>query len=279
VTSGAFVIATDCVIKARGAEWTIPPDVPVNVTVPDDDATLDAAVRIVLCAVPGTRLSVAGLAVTPAGNPVIATATVPLNPFTALAVTLTGTPAAPPTTVRDVGDSVSAKSGGGAEIVAATVELCVSAPEVAVSVSVAYPGIALAAAVMVTLCAIPGVKVSVAGCAVTPAGSPVIATATVPVKPFAAVAVTLTCCPAAPGTSVIAAGVDEREKSPAAGADAFLLLQDVKAPHRTIRPIPALSPRPNPTPENLRITFEIGPITTLPNYQPTTCCSLTLVVA
>jgi hypothetical protein len=54
---------------------------------------------------------------------VIATATAPLNEFTAVARTLTVAPVAPDVTVSDVGDTVSEKFGGGtaAETVNATV--------------------------------------------------------------------------------------------------------------------------------------------------------------
>jgi hypothetical protein len=51
---------------------------------------------------------------------------------------------------------------------------------------VALPAAAAEDAVSAKLCAVPGVNVSVAGFAVTPEGSPVIATITVPVKPFSA---------------------------------------------------------------------------------------------
>jgi hypothetical protein len=68
----------------------------------------------------------------------------------------------------------------------------------------------------------------VAGCAVTPVGSPAMTTAIVPVNPLAAVAFTLICCPVAPGTSVITAGVDAKAKSPSdAGLDPPL--QEIKA--------------------------------------------------
>jgi hypothetical protein len=144
---------------------------------------------------------------------VIATATVPVNELIDAAVALTGKPAAPPTIVNVVGDKVSEKSGGSAVMVAATVAEWLSAPDVPIRVNVALPAAALAAAVTVTLCAAPGVRVSVAGCAVTPAGSPVIATVTVPAKPLAAAAFTLIACPVPPGTSVMFAGVAATEKS------------------------------------------------------------------
>ena len=66
-----------------------------------------------------------------------------------------------------------------------------SVPAVPVKVSVKLPATALAEAVTVTVCADPGVRVTVAGCAVTPVGNPVIATVTTPVNPFAGTAFTL----------------------------------------------------------------------------------------
>ena len=81
---------------------------------------LVAAVKVTLCATPGVRANVAGFAVTPAGRPVIATVTVPVNEFSAAAVTLTCEPTAPGVRVNDVGDADNVKSGGGtgAEMVA-----------------------------------------------------------------------------------------------------------------------------------------------------------------
>ncbi|WP_433964914.1 hypothetical protein [Tunturiibacter gelidiferens] len=112
------------------------------------------------------------------------------------------------------------KSGRGAETVAATVALCVSDPEVPERVNVALPATAPADAVTVMLCAVPGVTDRVDGCADTPPGSPEIATVTIPAKPLAAAALTLTCWPGPPGTSVIVVGVEAREKSAAiAGVD------------------------------------------------------------
>ena len=78
------------------------------------------AVKVTLCATPGVRANVAGFAVTPAGKPVIATITVPVNEFSAAAVTFTCKPAAPGVRVNVVGDADNVKSGGGtsAEMVA-----------------------------------------------------------------------------------------------------------------------------------------------------------------
>src|SRR4030081_117577 len=115
----------------------MPPEIPVNVIVDVAAAAFSPAVSVVLCATPGARLNVAGFAVTPAGSPVIATATVPANELTAPAVTLTAAPAPPATRVNDAGDSVSVKSGGGAVTAAETVAEWLKAAEVPVKVTVA----------------------------------------------------------------------------------------------------------------------------------------------
>ena len=99
-------------------------------------------------------------------------------------------------------------------------------PEVPVSVTVALPAAAVAAAVRVTVWAVPGVKVSVAGLAVTPLGSPVMATAMVLLKELIAVARTLTFEPFPPATRDTDAGETEREKSPA-GATAVTVAATV----------------------------------------------------
>ncbi len=88
---------------------------PVNVTVGVDTAAVVPAISVVVCAVPGLKVSVVGLAVTPPGSPPIATETVPLKEFTAVARTLTGGPVVPAAIVSDVGDTVSEKSGCGME--------------------------------------------------------------------------------------------------------------------------------------------------------------------
>ena len=79
----------------------------MNVMVDGPATAADDAASVVVCAVPGVRLKVAGVAVTPAGRPVMATATVPVNPLIAVAVTLAGDPAAPGAMVSEVGDTAS----------------------------------------------------------------------------------------------------------------------------------------------------------------------------
>jgi hypothetical protein len=71
-------------------------------------------------------------------------------------------------------------------------------PEVPVNVTFALPAWALLPAVSVTLCGVPGLRESVEGVAVIPAGSPLRTIFVVPANPFKAVADTCTGWPAAP---------------------------------------------------------------------------------
>ncbi len=64
------------------------------------------------CAVPGARVRVEGVAVTPAGRPVMATLTVPAKELIGLAVMLTGDPVAPAVMESEVGERARVKSGG-----------------------------------------------------------------------------------------------------------------------------------------------------------------------
>jgi hypothetical protein len=188
------------------------PEVPVNVTVELVATAVGAADSVMLCAVPGVRVSVDGVAVTPVGRPVVAMATAPVKEFIGFAVILIGDPVRPAVMDTEVGDRVSVKSGGG-EMAAVTVEVCESIPDVAVIVSIALPAVAAADAVRVTACGVPGVRVSMDGCAVTPLGSPVIATDTMLAKPFTGTALMLICCPGPPGRRVTVVGVADKEKS------------------------------------------------------------------
>jgi hypothetical protein len=86
-------------------------------------------------------------------------------------------------------------------------------PEVPVRVRVVLPPIAEPSAEIEMFCGVPGVSIKDEGCAVTPVGSPLIATETVLLKPFDAAAATLICCAGPPGARVTVPGEDEREKS------------------------------------------------------------------
>jgi hypothetical protein len=64
------------------------PEVPWRVNVAEPLATLGAAVNVIVCGAPGTRLRLDGDAVTPAGKPARLPATGPLKPLKASAETL-----------------------------------------------------------------------------------------------------------------------------------------------------------------------------------------------
>jgi hypothetical protein len=181
---------------------------------------LAEAVTITVCAVPGVKLSVAGCAVTPLGSPAIATFTVAVNPFAGTAFKLICCPPPPGTSETLAGKTVRLKSatGGGAETPTATAAEWLRPPDVPANVTMALAAAELAEALTVIVCAVPGVKLSEAGCAVTPLGSPAIATFTMPVNPLAGTAFTLICCPPPPGASETLAGVAVRLKSPGGGA-------------------------------------------------------------
>jgi len=133
--------------------------------------------------------------------------------LSALAVMLMGELVAPAARVREVGETMREKSDAGADMVAVTLAVWVTMPEVPVKVRVALPMVAVGAAVMLMVCAVPGVRVKVAGFAATPEGRPVMETATVPVKELSALAVMLMDEPPAPATSVNEVGEAVREKS------------------------------------------------------------------
>jgi hypothetical protein len=187
-----------------------------------------AAVSVVVAAVPGVRFSVAGFAVTPVGKPLMVTATGAAKPLTAVAVRDTCAPVPPLVAVTAAGAACNVKSGGGMTV-ALTDAACDNMPEVPVKVIVAAPGVAVMAAVSATICAVPGVRLRVEGFAVTPEGRPPMTTATVPLNPLAAVAVTLTVWPVPPAFMLKVAGVADSEKSAVAAPGLELLLQDVRA--------------------------------------------------
>jgi hypothetical protein len=207
-------------VSATVAVCVNDPELPVKVIVVLPAVAAAEAVMVTLCVTPGVSVSAEGCAVTPLGNPLIATDTVPLNPLIAATFTLICCPVPPAPRAIAVGveDKVKSGTGAGREIVSAAVITWLSVPELPVRVIIALPAVVAAEAVIVTLCATPGVSISVEGCAVTPLGSPLIATDTVPLNPLTGTALTLICCPAPPDISEIAVGVEDKEKS-GAGSD------------------------------------------------------------
>ncbi len=224
---------------------------PVNVTVAVPATAPAAAVRVTPWEAPGINFSVAGEAVTPVGKPLTVTATVPAKPWIGVASSAICDPEPPAITVSLVGVTAKEKSGGGLVSNSCTVAVRTSAPDVPVNVSV-EPNDADPDADTVTICAVPGVSVRVVGVAVTPVGSPEIATVTGALNPFTAFAVTLTC-PLPPTLTARLAGVAARPKSP------------VVPPHPA-RPTAAASATASPN--RLPITSDID----TPGTRPT--CTL-----
>ena len=189
------------------------------------------AVSVTFCATPASSVRVDGLAVTPLGRPLSETLTVPVNPFNGLAVMATLFPAAPSVIDRLVGETVSEKSAAAVAdtTVNASVAAWVSPPDVPLSVTVVSPVCATVDAASVTLCATPGVSVSVDGLAATPLGRPLSEAVTVPVNPFRALAVTEMLFPATPSVSDKLAGDSVSEKSGAGVEAATVRVSDVVA--------------------------------------------------
>ena len=224
--SGAVVAVpvADCTVSASVEVCLRLPEVAVKVTVGVAAVALPAAESVVFWDVPGVSVSVAGLAVTLDGRPVMAIATLPVKEFNGVARTLIAEPVWPPMRVNDVGEMLREKSGTGAaaETVKARVAEWLSEPEVPVNVRVLLPVAAVDEAVRVMFCEVPGVSERVVGLALTPVGNPVMARETVPVKEFTEVARTLTCVPVAPAIRVSEVGERESEK-PGAGAAAVMV--------------------------------------------------------
>jgi hypothetical protein len=104
-----------------------------------------------------------------------------------------------------------------------------------------------AVAISVTLCAVPGVRVREAGLAETPAGKPVIATATELANPLDALANTLTDCPVAPGGSTIVVGDAVMEKSGAVTGEGAGAAAGAEPPPQPRNPNPSKRPKARTT--------------------------------
>jgi len=158
------------------------------------------------------RMALVGVApplndpITPAGKPESVTVTALVKPLRGVNVRVL-VPVVPRAMLSEVGDADSVNVGG-ALMVSAMVVLLLSAPDVPVMVTVGPAAPALADAVKVTVLwpAETAPKV-----AVTPAGNPEAASATVPLKPFRAL-IAMLLVPLVPGLNATLAGVAERVK-------------------------------------------------------------------
>ena len=102
------------------------------------------------------------------------------------------------------------------------------------------PIVAFDAAVSAMLCGVPGVSASVAGLAVTPVGSPLSVTFTVPVKLLSAVAFIEIGCPGLPAVIDRLPGDAESAKSGAAVTVSAVVAVWLKAPELPVRVTVAL---------------------------------------
>ena len=154
---------------------------PINVRF-TEDATAEAAAASVSVEFPPTAADAgANVAVTPAGKPETASATLPVNPLEPATPTAVATED-PATTVKD-GEAALNKTAGAAVTLNAILAVPVRLPLKPVSVMLAEDTAAEAAAVSVSVEVSPPVGNTGEKVAVTPAGSPETANATVPVKP------------------------------------------------------------------------------------------------
>lgn len=194
------------------------PDVPVTVTVEVPSAVLAVAFRVsvVVCAAVDAGLNVA---VTPAGRPVAENVTVPLK--LPCGVTLNVLVPLPPCRIlRLAGDGAIVRP-----LAAVTVKPMVAVPrklpDVPVMVTVEVPGTAVAPAVNVSVLDV----VAVAGLkeAVTPAGSPDAARATLPAKPFCRLMV-MVPAPDPPGARLKLAG-----NADSVNPEAAVMVSDTRA--------------------------------------------------
>jgi hypothetical protein len=123
-------------------------------------------------------------------------------------------------------------AGGGDDIVRAKDAEWLMLPLVPVNTIVAVAVAAVGEAASITLCGCPADSIRDAGVAVTPTGSPLTETATVPLNEFTAAAETLTCAPAPPAWIVTAPGDADNEKSGLAVV-VVLVFFDVFDPHES----------------------------------------------
>jgi len=240
------------IVTAMVAVWVRLPDVPVSVIAAMPALALVPAISVRFWAVPGASVRTDGLPATPEDNPLRETLTLPVNPFSAFAVTETDFPVLPAVRLRFAGATVREKSGvaAAAAIVKAIIAEWVRLPDFPVSVIVAVPALALVPALSVRFLPVPGVSVSIAGLAITPVGSPDKETLTLPVNPFSALAVIETDFPMLPAVRLRLAGATVSEKSGSGAAALTVSALDVvwvrppDVPVSVIVAVPALAEAP-----------------------------------
>jgi hypothetical protein len=185
------------------------PDIPVMVTVTGLVVTVAVLEAVsVITWVPLT-VPAAKDAVTPVGNPVADSVTLPLNPL-AGPIVMVSVALLPCTTVTLLAVGVSEKLGAGV-IERLTEVLAVSVPEVPLIVTVTALVVTTAVPLAVSVSTCVPLTVPAANDAVTPVGNPVAARVTVPLNPLAPVTV-IVLVPVLPWTTDRLVGKAESEK-------------------------------------------------------------------
>lgn len=100
-------------MSATVAVWAREPDVPVKVMVGEAEATVIAAVRVMVAGCAGVSVRVDGVAVTPEGRPEMEMEIEPLKEFIGAAVIVIGLLVVPAFSDSEPGDTVSEKSASG----------------------------------------------------------------------------------------------------------------------------------------------------------------------
>ncbi len=200
-----------------------PPPVPVTVRVKDAEFE-QATVSVEVPEVPSVTLVGLSVAVQPAGAPVAVREIVPVNPLTAAKV-MVNAAEEPATKVSDAGLAVMVKS----VTVTATVAEWDSAPLIPVMVTTKFGTALEQLTVKVDVPDTPSVTLAALNVAVQPAGVPVAARVTVPMKPLTAATVIVEAAEA-PALKLIAVGPAVTVKSGAPPTDTWTVTEWDNAP-------------------------------------------------
>ena len=205
------------------------PDVPVIVTFDVPIAAVALAVSVSeLVAAVAPR---ANVAVTPAGRPDVASATVPANPPTVVTVTVVLPDA--PCAMPSVAGEAEIEKPDACPTATPILNVLVRLPDLPVTIAVAVPAAAVAEAVSVSVPAVAPVELNDP---VTPAGNPETLKATVPAKPFCGTTA-MDAVALEPGVTVTLAGFDEIVNEGALGVPISWLMSDCPegVPHPVVR--------------------------------------------
>jgi hypothetical protein len=163
------------------------PEVAVIVTVAAPSVAVLDAVKVAATEFPVVAADGLKATVTPVGRPVALIVTAPVKLVRVIAIV--DAPLAPRATDSEPGDAATVKVGVDPSFTVSDTDVVrVSAPEVAVRVTVAAPSVAVLDAVNVAVTELPVVAADGLNATVTPDGSPVALIVTAPVKLVRAIA-------------------------------------------------------------------------------------------